>query len=139
MEIVYNKGNLDAISDLCVFSAIINCDYLEDIESILERGLLNMDKENKEKFISDIKRASKDKDVKEAIKLEESLDDRFNYIAAMERSEGIKQGIEQGAHQSTIKIVSTMLKNNISPEDISNMTNIAINKVKEIEKEIHEN
>ena len=44
-KLVYNKNNLEGISDLEIWGAIINCNYLEDIASILERRPRIMNKE----------------------------------------------------------------------------------------------
>ena len=51
-RLVYNKTNLDGVTSLEIWGAIIACEYLEDISSILERGLFNMQDTEKEKFLN---------------------------------------------------------------------------------------
>ncbi len=144
-NLVYNKNNLDEISDLCVFGAILSCNYLEDIESILERGLLFMSNKEKEKFVNDTKDAANNKDTMKAVKLENSLDERIKWIEAiatrnaMEKGiqEGIEKGIQEGIKETTNKIIIEMLKRKISPEEIADITEVTIEEIKIIEKEIH--
>ena len=113
-KLVYNKNNLEGISDLEKLSAIIGCEYLEDVASILERGKISMDKKEKEKLLKEIKAKIKDKDILEAIKLENSIDDRFKMIEAM--------SLEKGREENTVEIIKAMLDNNSSYEYISKIT-----------------
>ena len=123
-ELVYNSSNLEEISDLEKWSGIIGCDYLEDIASILESGLLSMDE--KEKFLSDIKEKSKDKDVLEAIKFEDSIDYRFKAV----EEDAYERGIEQGK----LDIIKALFKRKMSYVDISNITGKSIEEIKDLEK-----
>lgn len=88
---VYNETNLDELSSLEVFASIMNCKYLEDIASILERGLPDMPKEEKNKLLNDIKEASGSKKVFKAIQMEKTLQDRINWIKACAVSEAEKE------------------------------------------------
>lgn len=137
-DLVYNKANLEGVSDLEKWSGIIACNYLEDINSILESGLLSM--KEKEKFLNDIKDKAKDKDVLESIKFEDSLDYRFEMVEedAFERGtiNGIEQGIEQGTEKTKIEIIKSILKKNMSYQDISDITGKSISDIKKIEKSI---
>lgn len=117
-KLVYNKDNLEGISELEKLSAIIGCEYLEDVASILERGKISMDKKEKEKLLKEIKAKIKDKDILEAIKLENSIDDRFKMIEAM----ALETGLQQGREENTVEIIKTMLDNNSSYEYISKIT-----------------
>ena len=121
-KLVYNKDNLEGISELEKLSAIIGCEYLEDVASILERGKISMDKKEKEKLLKEIKAKIKDKDILEAIKLENSIDDRFKMIEAMALETGLQQGIEKGREENTVEIIKAMLENNSSYEFISKIT-----------------
>ena len=142
-DLVYNNNNLEEISDLEKWSGIIGCKYLEDIKSILESGLLEM--EEKEKFLNDIKEKSKDKDVLEGIKFEDNMEYRFKLVEedAYERGleqgleQGLEKGLEQGLVKNTIDIIKSMLDNNISNEIISKVSGKSIEEIKEIEKMIY--
>ena len=119
-------------------SGIIGCKYLEDIKSILESGLLEM--EEKEKFLNDIKEKSKDKDVLEGIKFEDNMEYRFKLVEedAYERGleQGLEKGLEQGLVKKTIDIIKSMLSKKISYQDISDISGKSIEEIKEIEKMI---
>ena len=123
-ELVYNSSNLEEISDLEKWSGIISCDYLEDIASILESGLLSMEEKNK--FLDDIKEKSKDKDVLEAIKFEDSIDYRFKAV----EEDAYERGIEQGK----LNIIKALFKRKMSYVDISNITGKSIEEIKDLEK-----
>ena len=150
-EMVYNNDNLEGISDFEVFSGILNCEYLEDITSILERRSLGMNDKERSKFVNDIKVASEDKDTWEAVKLEETLEDRFAWIEAFARAderdkslaEGLEQGIEQGIEQGREEgreeakddMVKSMLSEKLSYEVISKVTGKSIDYIKSIEEQ----
>ena len=147
-KLVYNNDNLKEISDLEKWSAIIGCEYLEDISFILEKGMKSMNKEEKEKLIKEIKEKAKDKEILEAVKLENTMEDRFKMIEdlALETGlqqgieqgikQGIKQGIEQGIEQKTVELIMNMIVNNIDYDTISKITSKSIKEIKEIEKSI---
>ena len=123
-------------------SGIIGCKYLEDIKSILESGLLEM--EEKEKFLNDIKEKSKDKDVLEGIKFEDNMEYRFKLVEedAYERGleqgleQGLEKGLEQGLVKNTVDIIKSMLSKKISYQDISDISGKSLEEIKEIEKMI---
>ena len=127
-ELVYNSSNLEEISDLEKWSGIIGCNYLEDIASILESGLLSMKEKNQ--FLDEIKDKSKDKDVLEAIKFEDSIDYRFELV----EEDAYNRGIEQGVEQTKIDMIQSMLKNNADYEFISEISGKSIDEIKELEK-----
>ena len=89
-NLVYNNSKKEEITELEKLSAIMHCEYLEDISSILESVGLDMD--NKKKFINDVLEASSDKDVQKAVKFEDSIDYRFELV----EEDALKRGIEQG-------------------------------------------
>ena len=49
------------------------------------------------------------------------------------REQGIKQGIEQGIKQNTISLIKNMSKENIDIEQISKITGLSIDKIKELQ------
>ena len=126
------NNNLEEISDQEKWSGIIGCKYLEDIKSILESGLLEM--EEKEKFLNDIKEKSKDKNVLEGIKFEDNMEYRFKLVEEDAYERGLEQGLEQGLVKNTIDIIKSMLDNNISNEIISKVSGKSLEEIKEIEK-----
>ena len=123
-NLVYNNTCKEEISELEKLAAILYCDYLEDISSILES--VRLDNMEKEKFINDINNASKDKNNQEAIKLEDNIEYRFELTE--------EEGLNKGITQKTIDVVKNMLKENISYELISKVVNKPISEIKEIEK-----
>ena len=99
-----------------------------------------------------MKEKSKDKDVLEALKLENTVEDRFKWIENIAKSEGydlgyekghnlgykdghkegVEFGIEQGIEKNTSDIIKAMIDNNISYEIISKITNKSIDEIKKI-------
>ena len=127
-NLVYNNTCKEEISELEKLAAILYCDYLEDISSILES--VRLDNMEKEKFINDINNASKDKNNQEAIKLEDNIEYRFE----LTEEEALNKGINQGITQNTINTIKNMLKEKIPYELISKVVEKPINEIKEIEK-----
>ena len=127
-NLVYNSTKKEEISELEKLAAILYCDYLEDISSILES--VRLDNMEKEKFINDINNASKDKNNQEAIKLEDNIEYRFE----LTEEEALNKGINQGITQNTINTIKNMLKEKIPYELISKVVEKPINEIKEIEK-----
>lgn len=154
-DLVYNENNLDEMSDIYVFGAILYPEYLEDIKSILERGLLFMKEKDKERFINDIELAARNKDTREAIQLEKTLDDRMKWIeaAAKEhgfaeghregcergREEGRKEGRKEGREETKSNIIKAMLNDHLDYDIIAKYTGVSIDKIKKIELENHKN
>ena len=133
-DIVYNTNNLEEVSDLEKWSGMIGCHYLEDIASILESGIVSMEEKNK--FLSDIKEKSKDKDVLESIKFEDSIDYRFDLVSEDAFERGNRQGIEQGIEQKTVDVIRAMLSKKMPYKDISDITGKTIEEIKKIEKSL---
>ena len=127
-KLVYNNTCKEEISELEKLAAILYCDYLEDISSILES--VRLDNMEKEKFINDINNASCDKNNQEAIKLEDNIEYRFE----LTEEEALNKGINQGITQNTINTIKNMLKEKIPYELISKVVEKPINEIKEIEK-----
>ena len=147
-NLVYNKSNLEEISDLEVFGAIVACNYLEDIASILERRSLSMDNQEKEKLLSDIKDASQDKDTLKAVRLENSIEDRFRWVEEATRRdtreevtkevtrEVTKEVTKEVTEEVTNKLIKGMLNKKISYQDISDITGQSIEKIISLEKDL---
>ena len=153
-KLVYNKTNLDEVSELEVWGAIINATYLEDIASILESGKISMSKEEKEKFLDEVEEKSHDKSIYEAVTMEKTLDDRIKIIEngairqGLEKgmaqgiekgmAQGLKQGLEQGIAQGRDAAIDDMImimfKKNISFEDISEITGKQLDYIKTLIK-----
>ena len=129
-KLVYNSTKKEEISELEKLAAILYCDYLEDISSILES--VRLDNMEKEKFINDINNASCDKNNQEAIKLEDNIEYRFE----LTEEEALNKGIKQGIAQNTINTIKNLLKKNYDIKEIASITNKSIEEIKEIEKSI---
>ena len=93
-KFVYNNDNLKEVSNLEKWAGIIYCDSILDISKILESDMVSM--KEKEKFINDIREKARDKDVLEAIKLENTIEERFKWIEDIARSEGYEDGVNKG-------------------------------------------
>ena len=134
-NLVYNNSKKEEITELEKLSAIMHCEYLEDISSILESVRLDMD--NKKKFINDVLEASSDKDIQKAVKLEDNIDYRFELVEEDALKRGIEQGIEQGTEETKRDMIIEMLKEKSSYEFISKVSGKSINEIKEIEQSIN--
>ena len=119
-NLVYNNTCKEEISELEKLAAILYCDYLEDISSILES--VRLDNMEKEKFINDINNASKDKNNQEAIKLEDNIEYRFELTK------------EETLREKTIDVIKNMLKKDYDIKEISDITGKSTKEIKEIEK-----
>ena len=53
---------------------------------------------------------------------------------AMVEREALKQGLEQGKEENKIEMIKSMLKKEMSYQDISEISNKTIEEIKEIEK-----
>ena len=95
-----------------------------------------MDKKEKEKLLKQIKAASKDKDVLEAVKLENTMEERFKMIENLALETGLQKGIEQGIEQDRVNIVKAMLKEKTDYEFISKITGKTVEEIKKIEKSL---
>ena len=119
-NLVYNNTCKEEISELEKLAAILYCDYLEDISSILES--VRLDNMEKEKFINDINNASCDKNNQEAIKLEDNIEYRFELTK------------EEALREKTIDVIKNMLKKDYDIKEISDITGKSTKEIKEIEK-----
>ena len=119
-NLVYNNTCKEEISELEKLAAILYCDCLEDISSILES--VRLDNMEKEKFINDINNASCDKNNQEAIKLEDNIEYRFELTK------------EEALREKTIDVIKNMLKKNYDIKEISDITGKSTKEIKEIEK-----
>ena len=119
-NLVYNNTCKEEISELEKLAAILYCDYLEDISSILES--VRLDNMEKEKFINDINNASCNKNNQEAIKLEDNIEYRFELTK------------EEALREKTIDVIKNMLKKNYDIKEISDITGKSTKEIKEIEK-----
>lgn len=129
----YNKDKLREMSILEKFGAILKAEYLEDISNVL-RSMRNMSKNEKEKFLKQVVDMSKDKDIQDAIRLEDNIEYRFKLV----EEDALERGISQGIEQNTIDIIKEMLKNNATLEFVSTVTGKSIQEIKEIENSIKE-
>ena len=127
-KLVYNNDKLDEISMLERLSAILFPDTLEDISSIIRSDI--MDKETKKEFLEDVVKKSKDKDIEEAVKLEDNIDYRFKLM----EEDALNRGIEQSIN----KTIKNMLANNFDLEIISKCTGKSIEEIKIIQKSFNE-
>ena len=118
----YNKDKLKEMSILEKFGAILKAEYLEDISNVL-RSMRNMSKKEKDKFLKQVVDMSKDKDIQDAVKLEDNIEYRFDLVR--------EDALERGAANKTIDIIKEMLKKNI---DIPTISSITGKSIEEIEK-----
>lgn len=119
-DFAYNKTNLKEVSTLERISGMMYTEYLEDISKLLGSDLLTM--KEKEQFLNDIKEKSKDKDILEAVKFEDSIEYRFELVKEAAYEEGIEEGIVQGIEQGIVNTIKNMLNNNYSIDDIAKIT-----------------
>lgn len=109
-----------------VWLALINAKNLSEIE---EMATLIMNKKEKEKFISDVTQASRDKLILSEWETEK--------LAEMVKRESLKyaklEGVEEGLEQNTLMIIQAMLKKEMSYKDISDITGKTLEQIKEIE------
>lgn len=129
-KLVYNNDKLDEISMLERLSAMLFPDTLEDISAIIRSDI--MDKETKEKFLDDVVEKSKDKDIGEAIKLEDNINYRFKLM----EEDALNRGLEQGIEQTIIDTINRMMQDNVSLETISKYTGKTIEEIKIIQKSL---
>jgi len=135
-KLVYNNTNLEGISNLEIWGAILKCDYLEDITSILERRQTFMDKETASNFADAILKASMDKNVEEDLRLEKTWQERWDWIEGIAMEEKEKEVTEkvtkEVTKEVTTKIVKSLLTKKISYEDISEITGMTIDEIEKI-------
>ena len=132
-EIYYNE--LDKSSNATIWLALLSSKNFDELK---EMSSLVMNKNDREKFIEECKKASKDR-----VFLSEWCADMFAAdVEAKERqadyedgfNDGLNNGINKGINQNTTKIIKSMLEKNYSLKDISDITGKSIEEIKEIEK-----
>ena len=92
--------------------------------------------EEKSKLIDSVKKISKDKDIKEAVKLEDSIEYRFKLVEEDALERGIDQGISQGKEETLTDTIKSMLKEKLSYDLISKITGKSLNEIKKIEESL---
>ena len=146
-ELYYNQGK-KANKDV-IWLSILKARDLSELE---EMAGLVMDKDEKEKFVSDCNNASKDTkwlsewnsdlfaemvkhNVLEDAK-NEGIEEGFEQGIEKGIKQGVKKGIEEGIEQNKITMIKGMLKENIDIKTISKVASIPINEIKKIEKSL---
>ena len=146
-ELYYNQGK-KANKDV-IWLSILKARDLSELE---EMASLVMDKDEKEKFVSDCNSASKDTkwlsewnsdlfaemvkhNVLEDAK-NEGIEEGFEQGIEKGIKQGVKKGIEEGIEQNKIAMIKGMLKENIDIKTISKVASIPINEIKKIEKSL---
>ena len=146
-ELYYNQGK-KANKDV-IWLSILKARDLSELE---EMASLVMDKDEKEKFVSDCNNASKDTkwlsewnsdlfaemvkhNVLEDAK-NEGIEEGFEQGIEKGIKQGVKKGIEEGIEQNKITMIKGMLKENIDIKTISKVASIPINEIKKIEKSL---
>ena len=132
-DLVYNNSKLEEILPIHAFGAIMHCNYLEEISSILEKGRIKMTKKEKEKFLNDVKVKSQDKNVIHDIKIERTVEDRYKWIEGCTRY----AVTEEVTKEVTNDMIKAMLKKGLSLEDISDISKCSIEEIKKISKEVN--
>ena len=107
-------------------------EWAKNFDELKEMASLVMNKNDREKFIEECKKASKDR-----VFLSEWCADMFAAdVEAKERQADYEDGFNNGINQNTTKIIKSMLEKNYSLKDISDITGKSIEEIKEIEKSI---
>ena len=142
-DLVYNKSELEEILPIHVFGAIMCCNYLEEISSILEKGIIEMTKKEKEKFLNDVKVKSQDENVIHDIKIERTIEDRYRLIEGCTRNAVTEEVTEKVTKEVTKEVtekvtkdmIKSMYENGISIPDISKITKYSIDEIEKITNE----
>ena len=150
-ELYYNQGK-KANKDV-IWLSILKARDLSELE---EMAGLVMDKDEKEKFVSDCNNASKDTkwlsewnsdlfaemvkhNVLEDAKnegIEEGFEQGIEKGIKQGIKQGVKKGIEEGIEQNKITMIKGMLKENLDIKTISKVASVPINEIKKIEKSL---
>ena len=132
-EIYYNE--LDKSNSSTIWLALLSSKNFDELK---EMASLVMNKNDREKFIEECKKASKDR-----VFLSEWCADMFAAdVEAKERqadyedgfNDGLNDGISKGINQNTTKIIKSMLMENTDYEFISKVTGKSIEEIKENRK-----
>ena len=124
-DIYYNK--LDKSNSSTIWLALLSSKNFDELK---EMASLVMNKSDREKFIEECKKASKDR-----VFLSEWCADMFAAdVEAKERQADYEEGLNEGINQNTTKIIKSMLMENTDYKFISKVTGKSIEEIKEIEK-----
>lgn len=130
-KLYYNKE--ENLSKDVIWLAFINA---KDFKEMKEMAFQIMTKKKAEKFLNDVKDASRDKLILsewESEKMAELVKNESLKNATREGEEkGFEQGIEQGIEQEKKDTIKNMLKNNIDIETISKITGKTLEEIKKI-------
>jgi len=134
-KLFYNLEKRD-ITDYIRWGAFFNCDNLYELDNILGDMLSNKDKKKLIDKVSEIN-MRKDgtltrREAKEWGRLIENSLKRKGY------EEGKEEGREAGREEGIINTIKAMLKNNLSYEDISKITDKSLDEIKEIAKSMED-
>ena len=125
-DIYYNE--LDKSNSSTIWLALLSSKNFDELK---EMASLVMNKNDKEKFIEECKKASKDR-----VFLSEWCADMFAAdVEAKERQADYEEGINTGI----LKTIKSMLKKKYDLKEISDITGKSIEEIKEIEKSINNN
>ena len=138
-ELYYNQGK-KANKDV-IWLSILKARDLSELE---EMASLVMDKDEKEKFVSDCNKASKDtkwlsewnSDLFAEMVKHNVLEDAKNEGIEEGFEQGVEKGIEEGIEQNKITMIKGMLKENIDIKTISKVASVPINEIKKIERSL---
>ena len=126
-DIYYNK--LDKSNSSTIWLALLSSKNFDELK---EMASLVMNKNDREKFIEECKKASKDR-----VFLSEWCADMFAAdVEAKERQADYEEGLNEGINQNTTKIIKSMLMENTDYKFISKVTGKSIEEIKEIEQSI---
>jgi len=125
-NLAYNSTKLTDVSLLERFAGILYAKNLNDISLILGGDMLNM--KEKEKFLNDVKRASRDKKVQEDLRLEDNIEYRFALVE--------EDAFERGKELTKLNIIKEMLNNNADLEFISKVTGKSIDEIEQIKNSL---
>ena len=126
-DIYYNE--LDKSNSSTIWLALLSSKNFDELK---EMASLVMNKNDREKFIEECKKASKDR-----VFLSEWCADMFAAdVEAKERQADYEEGLNEGINQNTTKIIKSMLMENTDYKFISKVTGKSIEEIKEIEQSI---
>ena len=145
-DLYYNKDRKD-IPNYIKWGALLSCKKLEDIPLITE-GILPLESRdiimdklesitNDDVFMTELEAQKWDEWEKKSI-YNDGLNTGISQGISRGIEQGISQGISQGIEQNTITTIKSMLKKEMSYEDISDITNKTIDEIKEIENSMKE-
>ena len=120
-ELYYNKKG--KVARDVIWLALLNAKNYSELKELSE---LIMDKKSKDKFLKDVRDASRDKFI-----ISEWESDK---MAELVKSEGIRYAELEGREKEKVDNIKAMLENNADYEFISKVSGKSIEEIKEIEK-----